>query len=104
MTSYAFFEYVGILAATAGLVLAIKGAFHRSRLPRRSPKAPLVWETSTACVLLGASVICGLLSQPLAEIATWRVVAQLLSAAWFLGMAALSYLRSRRNDELGSVA
>jgi hypothetical protein len=104
MTSYAVFDYAGIVAAIAGLVLGIKGAFHLSRLPRRSPKAPLVWETFAACLLLGVSNICAVLSEPLAEVTTSRIACQLLAATVFLGIAARSYLRSRRDDELGSAA
>ena len=96
LTSYEIFEYAGILSGCAGLVMAVMGAFHRSRLPLRPRWSPPVPEHVVAFVLLATCTVCNLLSGPLDDASPWRLAVGLALAALFLGLAAHAYVRSRR--------
>jgi hypothetical protein len=98
MTTYAYFEWAAIFAGLAAALFAARGAFRLSRLPQRPPAAALVPEYVVACLLVGICNICTVLSEPLAETASWRIGSHLLAAALFFGMAVRLYLRARHHD------
>ena len=97
-----FFCYAGLVLASVGLILAVKGAFRLSGLPSRASRDPRVWELRAAYLLFGIATLCPLTSAAADHFSAGRVATHLLTAAAFIGLAAHAYLRSKRATKSNS--
>ena len=100
MTLNAILDIIGVLTGLAGAVLAVMGAFHSSRLPRRSFKTPMVRETFAACLLLGICNLAALLRDYPATASKLWMTDHVVAAGVFFGLAVNSYVRSRHGNSL----